>query len=819
MKDFVTVYKKRTDLRDMSRLIIQTASGEGILSGVKAVSFVNGVKSECSIEKNDKSSLNYVYINSSMGFDGEYDIFVKLPEKPAAVKVVLSDGKRSQVIKVSKASVKFLQKTMEYHVDSIARKTDAKDKEDKVTVTGWCASAGELKVSALKEMAGISSEVSRYSRENIMMLYLPGELNKKVGFQAQVSGKNIPNSFKMTLVDDNREVSFRVRTKQGKLTNILNKLDAGLKKCRLYLAMYGIKGFVSKAFHKFFKNESTRYSKYFKEHFPDKYELERQRTYTFSKDYTFSIVMPVFRPNTKFFRKMLDSVCAQTYPNWQICLADGGGEGFYVDKVLAPYIARYGTDKIKYIKLGKNLGIAANTNEALKAATGDYIVFGDHDDEFHPSALYEVMALLEKHPDAQFIYTDEDKVIGGGRKHTNYHFKSDFNQELLNHNHYICHMTTVSRGLFEKVGYLDSRFDGAQDFDFALRCSENTKSIYHIPKVLYYWRIHAGSTASAPSAKDYAFVAGKNALQEHFKRQGIEAEVTDALVPGFYDVKYKYSSEELISVIIPNKDHIEDLNKCIGSIEEKSTYRNLEYVIVENNSVLKDTFEGYEALKNKYPDRIKVVDYGKGVFNYSAINNFGVKHAKGNVFLFLNNDTSLLEEASIGSMYAMLLQENVGIVGSKLLYSDNTVQHGGVVLGFLGVAGHAFMNIPDEDFGYMCRAVLPQDVSAVTAACMMVRRQAYEAAGGFDEELAVAFNDIDFCMKVGMKGYRIVYDAYSKFYHYESKSRGLDNNAEKIERFNSEIALFLDRYSEQLKAGDPYYNCNFSLNVATYRLR
>lgn len=815
MKDFVVVYKKRTDMRDSNRLIIQTASGKKKLENVKAVSFVNGKECPCRIEKNDRSSLNYVYIDDSMGNDGEYDLIVDLPDEECSCKIVLSNGASTQTIKVSKASINYLRRTMEYHVDSIRRDGN------EVRVTGWCASNGTLSAVCETSHGKISATVDRYARENIMRLYLPGELNSEVGFSFVAGGKDekVPDSFVMVLRDNNRIIKRKIYVETGKLSRILNKFGNFMYKLRIYLAMYGFGGFVKKAFNKLFSSDEISYMKYFKKHYPDNATLKLQRETKFENSPLFSIVMPVFRPNEVFFKKMLDSVCNQTYANWQVCLADGGGEGHYMEQVVKNYQSKYGKDKICYIKLKDNLGIAANTNEALKAAKGDYIVFGDHDDEFHPSALYEVVSLINEHPDAEFIYTDEDKVVGNTGKHVTYHFKPDFNREMLNHTNYICHMVTVKRSLFERVGFLDSEFDGAQDYDFVLRCSENTDAIYHIPKILYYWRIHAGSTAAAPSAKDYAFVAGRRALAKHFERCGVNATVDDGVVPGYYGVTYHVDSEELISVIIPNKDHIDDLTKCIDSIEEKSEYRNLEYIVVENNSVENDTNIGYDTLKKKYADRIKIVNYGNGPFNYSAINNFGVKHASGNVYFFLNNDTELLVNSSIKDMYAILKQKNVGIVGAKLLYDDNTVQHAGVVLGFLGVAGHAFVGIPDEDYGYFARAVIPQDVTAVTAAAMLVRKEAYDKAGGFDPELKVSFNDIDFCMKVGKCGYRIIYDANAKFYHYESKSRGSENSPEKIARFNSEITLFLDRYEAELRAGDPYYNCNFSLNTQTYKLR
>lgn len=384
---------------------------------------------------------------------------------------------------------------------------------------------------------------------------------------------------------------------------------------------------------------------------------------------------------------------------------------------------------------------------------------------------------------------------------------------------YFCHLVVVKRELLDAAGTLDPAYDGAQDYDFVLRCTEHTKpeQIVHIPKILYHWRTHQDSTAENPESKRYAFTAGCRAVQAHYDRLGIRATVHEGAYPGLYETDYEIIGEPLISILIPNKDHLADLTKCIDSIERLSDYKNYEYIIIENNSTEPETFEGYKKLEAENA-KIHVVYY-KGDFNYSAINNFGAAHAKGDYFLLLNNDTELIREDDLRQLLGVCQRKDVGIVGARLYYEDDTIQHAGVVLGFGGIAGHAFIGQSRSDNGYFSQIICMRDYSAVTAACMMVKAAVYREVGGLSEHLKVAFNDIDFCMKVREKGYLVVYNPRAELYHYESKSRGLENTQEKIERFNGEVAQFLSRWGDQVKAGDPYYNPNLSLDKADFSLK
>ena len=451
----------------------------------------------------------------------------------------------------------------------------------------------------------------------------------------------------------------------------------------------------------------------------------------------------------------------------------------------------------------------------MELADGDYIALFDHDDLLSENALYEVADRICK-TGAEIVYTDEDKVTSDLSERYQPNFKPDFNLDLLRSNNYICHLLVVKKTLVQEVGGQKKEFDGAQDHEFLFRCVEKAKGIEHIPKVLYHWRVHKASTADNPLSKKYAYDAGKRAVTEHIRRCGEEAEVTDTLFPGFYRAKYQVTGEPLVSIIIPNKDEKETLKKCLDSIKEKSTYRNYEIIIVENNSTGQEIFDYYKEIDGR--DGIRVV-YWKSGFNYSALNNFGFTFAKGDYNLCLNNDVTVITPDWLERMIGQCQRKEVGIVGVKLYYPDDTIQHAGVIIGIGGVAGAMFVGMARERSGYLRKAILQQDLSAVTAACMMVDRKAWEGAGGFNEDLAVAFNDIDFCLKVRREGYLVVYEPNVELYHYESKSRGYEDTPEKQKRFLSEINYMKAHWSEILTKGDPYYNENFSLNTCNYTLR
>ncbi len=580
---------------------------------------------------------------------------------------------------------------------------------------------------------------------------------------------------------------------------------------------HGLKALVVKSRHKLQGLDNDYdYGEWYELTRPSDEELEQQRKTVFNFEPKLSIAIPAYRTPERYLREMLDSILAQTYTNWEVCIADGSPRGESLERVLRKYAEK--DSRIRYQILGENKGISGNTNMAMEMARGDFLVLADHDDTLTPDALYEVVKAVNEHPGCQVIYSDEDKLDMDGKALFDPHFKPDFNPDLLTSVNYICHLFVVRMDLLEQVGRFRQEFDGAQDYDFIFRCTEKAESVYHIPKVLYHWRCHQNSTASNPESKRYAFEAGARAIMAHYERMGIEAESVEKGVDyGIYHTRFKIQGEPLVSVVIPNKDHHEDLDLCIRSLIEKASYKNLEFVVVENNSTKPDTFAYYEKIQKEF-DNVRVVKWERE-FNYSAINNFGAGFAKGEYLLLLNNDTEIIEPDCIQEMLGFCQREDVGIVGARLLYGDDTIQHAGVVIGFGGIAGHTFIGLHKAENSYFHRAVCAQDYSAVTAACLMTKKSVFDAVGGLSEELAVAFNDIDYCMKVRQLGKLVVYAPYATLYHYESKSRGLEDTPEKIERFNREVAVFIRKWPEIIRNGDPYYNPNLTLRKSNFALR
>lgn len=536
-------------------------------------------------------------------------------------------------------------------------------------------------------------------------------------------------------------------------------------------------------------------------------ELEAQRTEVFPRSIKFSIVVPLYNTPEKFLHEMIRSVIDQTYADWELCMADGGDEAHgNVERICRQYMRK--DLRIKYQRLEENLGISGNTNACLEMATGDYIGLFDHDDLLHPAALHEVMrAICEQ--DADFIYTDENTFHEKPEDAFCPHFKPDYAPDTLRSYNYICHFTVFSKALLDEVGTFRGEFDGSQDYDMVLRLTEKASKIVHIPEILYFWRAHSGSTAGDISAKPYTMDAARRALGEHLDRVGLVGEVEDSSIPSTYRIKYTISGCPKVSIVIPNMDHADTLRTCISSILEKTTYENFEIVIIENNSRKEETFAYYDELKTD--PRIQIVTW-EGKFNYSAINNFGVREAAtGEYILLLNNDIEVITPDWLQEMLMFAQRPDVGAVGAMLYYPDDTIQHAGVVLGIGGVAGHAHKYFPRGDFGYMSRATIAQDLSVVTAACVMLPRTVWDEVGGLDETFEVAFNDVDLCMRIRKAGYLIVWTPYAELYHYESKSRGAEDTPEKKKRFEGEVRRFQARWKSELAAGDPYYNPNLTL--------
>ena len=580
-----------------------------------------------------------------------------------------------------------------------------------------------------------------------------------------------------------------------------------------YLKHYGPKEFWIRLCERM-EPEEVPYGPWFEKHKPSAEELERQRKKKWKNPPLISVAVPAYRTPPGFLEQMILSVKEQTYPHWELCIVNASRGEDGMEQVLGRYAG--GDERIRVKNLEENLGIAGNTNEALEMARGEFVGLLDHDDLLAPQALFRIAEALTADPQADAVYTDEDKVTTDLSEHFQPHFKPDFNLDLLRSNNYITHFFVVRTRLAREAGGFRREFDGAQDYDFIFRCTEEAKKVLHVPEVLYHWRTHKASTADNPASKMYAFEAGKRAIEAHLARCGQEGTVSLRKDLGFYRVEYPVQGEPLVSILIPNRDQKETLEKCLNSIWEKSTYNNYEILIVENNSSSPEIFDYYREIEKR--PGVRILTWKEG-FNYSAINNFGEKSAAGDYLLFLNNDVEVINPRWIEELLGNCQRKKVGIVGAKLYYPDDTIQHAGTVIGIGGIAGHAFLNMPRSRTGYLHKASLQMDLSAVTAACMMMKRQVFKQLGGFEERLSVAFNDVDLCLRTVQAGYLVVYNPEVELYHYESKSRGAEDSEEKVRRFQEEIEFMRCRWMDLLKKGDPYYNRNLTLSKWNYSLR
>lgn len=730
------------------------------------------------------------------GFTVQIPEVLKLAEKYQSLELFLRDGEeRVSIWEISADELDELIKEnlVQYHLDRVEILYDTM-----LEIQGWVVDQrGSVEVTVHQEDASLlDCRISRGRRPDVVERRNLDEEYKtqEIGFRIsaalpEIKGGEIILHFCGDSVTKTYTIDIEELRKQNKP-----------------------KGFLSRLFGKESVAEGG-YEAWLARHKVDKRTLRRQKHAAFAQKPLISIVIPLYCTPLPYLKELLESVRRQSYENWQLCLADGSPD----DKAKEFIEKHYGREKrIVYRKLEENGGISVNTNEAVALAAGEYLMFCDHDDTLEPDALYEIVKAINN-TGADMLYTDEDKVSMDGRHYFDPNFKPDFNLFRLRENNYICHIFVVKKSLTDETGLLRSEFDGAQDFDFILRCCEKAQKITHIPKVLYHWRCHMDSTAADPSSKAYAYEAGRKAVREHYQRLGIDAKVEMTERPGWYRSHVKVQGNPLISVIIPNKDHTDDLELCLFSMTRKSTYRNYEILIVENNSEKEETFEYYRKLPDRYP-KARVLTWEKE-FNYSAINNFAAKEAKGEYLLFLNNDVEILTPDWMEEMLQNCQQENVAAVGAKLYYPDDTIQHAGVVLGLGGIAGHIMCRASKEDPGYFGRMISVQEISAVTAACMMVKKSDFDAVGGLDETFQVAFNDIDLCMKFRAAGKKIIFTPYAELYHYESKSRGLEDTPEKQFRFDKEVKRFQEKWAQQLEMGDPYYSPNLSVTEGDCSLR
>lgn len=761
-------------------------------SECSAKALVNGEECDAVIKKRGRLDVNQYYakkydVQGNVGFDARIYIDKKTVKNVALE--IHTDDKAYTIFRINRRQIKCkIAKYLENSEDIAYCFDEKKIGRKFITMTGWAVNKTSDATVEVCVTDGrrhpVEAEITRNRRRDVYNMF-EGACDTTSGFIIKFK-YDLWKKYTIILTSGRERTVIKV-----------DVIKMFLRKLKTYRR----------------SSKSISYKEWLKRNHITKKELDEQRGHTFGYSPLISLVIPLYETDHKFFCRLIDSVLNQTYQKFEICFADGSA----TDELKSVIEKKYPADKrIKYKKLEKNLLISGNTNAAIEMAEGEFIAFADHDDLLAPDAFYEVVKALNEDRSIDFVYSDEDKTNFENNKYFEPHFKPDFSIDLLRSVNYICHLVVVKKALADEVGYLRDEFNGAQDYDFVLRACEKAKKIYHVPKVLYHWRSHEKSTAGNPESKMYAFEAGKRAIEAHYERSGIEASVELTANLGLYRSRFAIKGNPLISIIIPNKDHIDDLDKCLQSIFTKSTYKNYEIIIVENNSEWPETFEYYKRLEGN--DRCKVVYWDKE-FNYSAINNFGAKEANGEYLLLLNNDTEVITPEWLEEMLGYCQRADVGAVGARLYYPDDTIQHAGVILGFGGIAGHAAIGQDRYQLGYMARVLTPQDVSIVTAACMLVDKKVFDEVGGLDERLRVAFNDVDFCMKVRSKNYLVVYNPYAELYHYESKSRGQEDTPEKVERFAGEIEIFKSRWAEELRKGDPYYNPNLSLDRADYSLR
>lgn len=672
-----------------------------------------------------------------------------------------------------------------------------------------------------------SEEYKKLLEQNYINENIINELTQKVRF-GKSSYEKEKKELELQLIHTQNIIQSIVNSRTWKWTEPLRKLKRlreakimknAINQIKFYFKTYGLKETVKKCLKVALRGKNnlndqrSNYQLWITANEPNEEELVAQRKNKFKIKPKISLIVPLFNTPVNFFEELVDCLISQTYTNWELCLADGSDES---NPKILEIIKK--DKRIKYKFIGENKNIAGNTNEAIEMATGDYIGLLDHDDMLPIFSLFEVVKVINENPDVDFIYSDEDKIEGPITNRFDPYFKPDFSQDTLRANNYITHFSVFRKEIMDELGGERSKYDGAQDFDLILRMSEIAKNIVHIPKILYHWRVHKDSTARVPDAKPYAYEAGRKALADHIERVGLKGKVDFGETPGVYKVQYDVIGNPKVSIMIPNKDAIDTLKVCINSILKLTTYNNFEILIIENNSTEKETFEYYKKIQKD--SRIRVVFYPEKIFNYSGIINYGVKNAEGEFVVQLNNDTELCTPDWLEKFIGFAQREDVGAIGGRLYYPDGSIQHAGIVVGICGLAANMLTNLPKGHHGYFAKEGLTQNMSAITGACLFSRKSVYEEVGYMDEEnFVVAFNDVDFCLKIREIGKKVIYYPFVEFIHYESKTRGYENTPEKQERFQNECNRFKTKWKEVIAKGDPYYNVNFSDNTANYEIK
>ena len=770
---------------------------------------IDGREAKCEAEVCKRPDVEDVYLSyGDFEKNGFYlKVYLETNGIPSTCKImIVSEGEQEVILDLYKRELVEIYNTSTflYNIDCIS----IIDK--KVVIDGWVSSENKRSNTKLQVMDSKNMELEIKTK----VLFRP-DLAKlsgnAYGFQIEfIRTGNL--LYSLFILDENSRMCIKLDVRRILRKQKRRDKIAFIKQILNYFRKNGFEGLTE--YIVFLKNgEGKFYGEWFKEHTPSFSELQRQKETIFEQQPKISIIVVIRDVPVNVTKEMIESVRKQTYQNWELCIGVVN-EANKANKEVEDAIVRYSISdtRIKVYALDKKVKNSDNKNQITELAKGDYIGFMEGNVALAPNALYEIVKALQNKT-CDFIYADEDEITLNNKRHMKPKFKPDFSIDLLRSYNYIGDFFVVRSTVVREAGGFRNEFDGAQDYDMIFRCIEVSERIEHIPEILYYCK----DTELLKNAnRDRRYEAGKRALEEHLRRVGDAAEVECVGSSGKYHVKYLVHDTPLVSIIIPNKDHAEDLDKCINSIYRKSDYSNFEIIIIENNSESEETFLYYEQLRGRY-NNLRIVVWDKE-FNYSKINNYGVQYAKGDYLLFLNNDTEMISQDAITEMLGCCMREEVGVVGAKLLYNDNTVQHAGVVIGFGNYAGHVNLGIERDDEGYMMRARVNSNYSAVTAACMMTKKSLFEQIGGFDEQLVVACNDIDFCLQICELGKLIVFNAFSEWYHYESKSRGYDDTDEKMKRYEGEVGRFQKKWSRILEEGDPFYNKNFPVTQLPFTL-
>ncbi|EGO7951849.1 glycosyltransferase family 2 protein [Enterococcus faecalis] len=691
-----------------------------------------------------------------------------------------------------------------------------------LTITGWALDTitKESPTFTINNENQVSAyNIQRVLREDVNQIYQT-EPAIEAGFVVTLEGikqkKVLPFHFQssahVVTVDFPLNKKYPVIPgTEDKVTRLWIKAKKGFK----YMAKNGISHTIQRAKIEKLRNQAS-YPNWLARNEVLDIEAMTQEIATFHYQPKISIAMPVYNVEEKWLRLCIDSILNQVYTNWELCMADDASTDPNVKKILTEY--QQLDERIRVVFREQNGHISEATNSALAIATGEFVALLDNDDELAINAFYEVVKVLNENPELDLIYSDEDKIDMDGNR-SDPAFKPDWSPDLLLGTNYISHLGVYRRSILEEIGGFRKGYEGSQDYDLVLRFTEKTtkERIKHIPKVLYYWRMLPTSTAVDQGSKGYAFEAGLRAVQDALVRRGINGHATHGAANGLYDVYYDIESEKLVSIIIPTKNGYKDVQRCVSSIIEKTTYQNYEIIMADNGSTDPKMHELYAEFEQQLPGRffVESIDIP---FNFSTINNRAAKKAHGEYLLFLNNDTEVITENWLTLMLSFAQQERIGCVGAKLLYPNNTVQHAGVILGLGGVAGHGHYGYPHGDLGYFGRLAINVNYSAVTAACLLMKKADFDAVGGFEEAFTVAFNDVDLCLKVQALGRDNVWLHEAELYHFESQTRGYDDKGKKKKRFEQEKVMMEEKWGPLIE-NDPFYNPNLTRDIPNFSLR